>query len=455
VRMPLTAEFKHHLHELMVETSDKLRDELNDYKRNLVWEAQQTHNAAAIPNAHSKASIHAFRTRVKATVAAYLQALENFGIDVDDGIELEMLALIGQLTGATPSLSLPPAVRSPNVEAVRRAQRMEASRIGNTLQREAANRLREMKAKSRRSRATVNFAALAPPSDPSTPKKPDAASGTFISYSWETEYHRGWVLRLAERLRSQGVRVVLDVWHLKVGGDRTHFMESNISDCEFVIIICTPTYAQKANGRDGGVGYEAMIITSQLAGNILQDKFIPVLRSGRFDDSAVPIWLQSKRGVDLRGEPYDEQQYEVLLTALHKAQPAAPPVGPKPAFLTSDAAGLAPNAVSVLVGQESASESISEAAATAKGGVGPQQSPVAYAWYETTGPNATRIQVFVRPTGNDGRMFKFETSTGEKMNGTESEVAEKYLIFDARLRGRGYLRMTTFNGTGGRNFNLP
>jgi hypothetical protein len=53
------------------------------------------------------------------------------------------------------------------------------------------------------------------------------------------------VQRLAERLRSQGVRVVLDVWHLKVGGDPP-FMESNISDCEFVIIICTPTYAKKS-----------------------------------------------------------------------------------------------------------------------------------------------------------------------------------------------------------------
>jgi hypothetical protein len=90
--------------------------------------ARQTHNVPAIPNAHSKASIHAFRTRVKATVAAYLQALETFGIDVDDGIELEMLALIGQRTGSTPSLSLPPGVKSPDVDGVRRAHRMEASR---------------------------------------------------------------------------------------------------------------------------------------------------------------------------------------------------------------------------------------------------------------------------------------------------------------------------------------
>ena len=163
----------------------------------------------------------------------------------------------------------------------------------------------------------------------------DEVPSAFISYSWETEAHKEWVRRLAQRLRSQGVKVILDWWHLKVGGDRTQFMESSISECQFVIIICTPTYAQKANSRHGGVGYEAMIITSQLAQNILQEKFIPVLRSGEFGDSAVPQWLQSKIGVDLRGDPYDEDEYDALLKTLHKAQPAAPPVGPKPVFPTS------------------------------------------------------------------------------------------------------------------------
>jgi TIR domain len=176
----------------------------------------------------------------------------------------------------------------------------------------------------------------------------DEVPSVFISYSWETEDHKDWVLRLAERLRSQGVTVILDHWHLKIGSDRTHFMESSISICQFVAVICTPTYAQKANKRHGGVGYEAMIITSQLAKDILQDRFIPVLRSGKFDDSAVPKWLQSKIGVDLRGDPYDEQQYELLLRALHKAQPVAPPVGPKPKFSTAafPKGNLSPNPVS-------------------------------------------------------------------------------------------------------------
>src|ERR1700686_3599045 len=105
----------------MVETSDKLRDELNQHKRTLIWEAQQTHNAAAVPNAYSKPSIYAFRTRGSATVASYIGALETLGIVIDDSVEREMLAAITQLTSAAPSLSLPPGLKPPNISAIQRA----------------------------------------------------------------------------------------------------------------------------------------------------------------------------------------------------------------------------------------------------------------------------------------------------------------------------------------------
>jgi len=146
--MPLDSEFRHHLHELMVETSDKLRDELNQHKRTLIWEAQKTHNAAALPAAYSEASINAFRTRVSATIASYLSALEASGTTVDGSVEQEMLASIARLTSAAPSLSLPPGLKPPSTSGIQRAYKMELSRIGNTLYREAANRLRELKMKA-------------------------------------------------------------------------------------------------------------------------------------------------------------------------------------------------------------------------------------------------------------------------------------------------------------------
>jgi hypothetical protein len=560
--MPLDPEFRHHFHELMVETSDKLRDEINPHRRTLIWEAQQTHNAAAVPNAYIKASIYAFRTRVSATIASYIGAQETLGVDVDNSVELEMLAAISQLTSAAPSLSLPPGLKPPNISAIQRSHKMELMRTGNSLRREAANRLRELKMKARRlapaktrftmtrtepftiasvaktlgdlkklpvqeqallllkrlihiepqvrgtggfskhnltmsgdsyglaagfrdteneavrqhllggpwtrlvsdgflvdsrgsgffevseeGRAANNNLTLAMP----VKKEVDGVPTAFISYSWDSGAHKAWVRHFAERLRSQGVKVILDQWELTAGGDRTHFMESNIVASDFVVIVCTPVYATKANKREGGVGYEAMIITSQLAQRILQDKFIPVLRLGNFDDSAVPIWLQAKIGVDLRGDPYDQKQYDILLKALHKANEVAPPIGPKPVF-APHRADIVENAVSVLLEEEGRPTTASLAMPTTHGNNEPAQKPLAYAWYELKGTSG-RVQNYVRPT-SDG-LFTFETSAGETLKGTESEISQKYLTFDLDLRNKGYVRMQTFNGSGGQSFNLP
>jgi hypothetical protein len=163
--------------------------------------------------------------------------------------------------------------------------------------------------------------------------KPDTINPVaFVSYSWDSDNHKEWVLGLATRLQKEGgVRIILDRWHLAPGGDRTVFMEKSIGNSKFVILICTPTYAQRANDREGGVGYEATIITAELADNINQRKFIPVLRSGDWK-SALPVWIKTKLGVDLRKDPYSEGQYRDLLRAIYNEPLKAPKIGPKPMF---------------------------------------------------------------------------------------------------------------------------
>lgn len=159
------------------------------------------------------------------------------------------------------------------------------------------------------------------------------APTVFISYSWDSERLKEWVLQFATRLQEKGgVKVILDRWHLRPGMDRTHFMESNIEASDFVLVVCTPDYAAKSNARSGGVGYEAMIITTQLAHQVLQSKFIPVLRAGKWGPTSQPTWIDSKIGVNLSGDPYDENQYEDLLRELHRSPVQPPPIGPKPVF---------------------------------------------------------------------------------------------------------------------------
>jgi hypothetical protein len=63
----------------------------------------------------------------------------------------------------------------------------------------------------------------------------------FISYSRESREHEAWVLHLASFLRRNGVDSVLDQWDLKPGHDMTLFMESQIRDSDFVVLVCTPT----------------------------------------------------------------------------------------------------------------------------------------------------------------------------------------------------------------------
>lgn len=157
------------------------------------------------------------------------------------------------------------------------------------------------------------------------------APKVFVSYSREGCEHEDWVLQLATSLRHQGVDAALDQWDLKPGSDMTLFMESQIRDSDFVILICTPTYAQRSNIPSGGVGYEKSIISAEmLQSRDLKPKFIPVLRAGDFD-SALPTYLGSKFAIDFRSSREQAHALDELLRAIHEVPPSSrPALGPNP-----------------------------------------------------------------------------------------------------------------------------
>jgi hypothetical protein len=166
----------------------------------------------------------------------------------------------------------------------------------------------------------------------SASKSAEGAPRAFISYSWDGPDHQHWVAKLAERLQGEsGIEVIFDGWHLQPGDDKLHFMEQAVADSDFVVVVCTPVYAERANKRQGGVGYESMVITSELAEHILTNKFIPVLRTGTWD-SSLPRYLKSRMGVNFSDEPYREDEYEKLLRVLHGEPIQPPPLGTRPIF---------------------------------------------------------------------------------------------------------------------------
>lgn len=148
----------------------------------------------------------------------------------------------------------------------------------------------------------------------------------FISYSWDDDDHKAWVLELATRLRADGVDVFLDKWEAVPGDRLPQLMEKAVSDNEFVLIICTPKYREKSNERTGGVGYEGDVITAEILEKGDHRKFIPIIRGDERTESE-PTWIKGKLSIDLRGDPYSEMQYKDLLDTLHRTRPAAPPVG--------------------------------------------------------------------------------------------------------------------------------
>lgn len=163
----------------------------------------------------------------------------------------------------------------------------------------------------------------------------------FVSYAWEDDDHKLWAKQLAERLRADGVEVLLDQWALAPGDQLPEFMERAIRENDYVLIVCTPRYREKSDERSGGVGYEGDIMTGEVVASRNHRKFIPLLRRGGWSEAA-PSWLRGKVYVDLSGEPYSEEHYQDLLSTLFNARSSAPPVGPVPSRIRENRSSARP-----------------------------------------------------------------------------------------------------------------
>ena len=148
----------------------------------------------------------------------------------------------------------------------------------------------------------------------------------FVSYAWESDSLKAWVKDLARRLRGDRVEALLDVWETRPGDLLTGFMETGIAREDFVLIICTPAYREKAMKPHGGVSYEGSVMTGELVTGTTRRKFVPLLRGHDWPSSAPP-WLLGSFYIDFRGEPYAENSYQELLDTLLDRREGPPEVG--------------------------------------------------------------------------------------------------------------------------------
>lgn len=159
----------------------------------------------------------------------------------------------------------------------------------------------------------------------------------FISYSWSSD---ALVMELAQRLVSHGVDVVLDKWDLKEGQDKYAFMERSVNDPDItkVLIICDKAYAQKADDRTGGVGDETVIISSEIYGNMKQEKFIPIIAEKDEEGKPyVPTYIKTRIYIDLSDADTYETEYEKLLRNIYeKPQFIKPKLGKRPEWIDEE-----------------------------------------------------------------------------------------------------------------------
>jgi hypothetical protein len=154
-------------------------------------------------------------------------------------------------------------------------------------------------------------------------------SKIFISYSHDSEDHREQVLKLADRLRDEGINCRIDRYEEAPSQGWAKWMMDEIDAAKFVLIICTEQYDRRFRGKEEigkgkGATWEGTIVTQALYDSQgSNSKFIPVLLNSN-DEGFVPLPLRSSNIYKLDRE----NGYQLLyrrLTDQHETP--APPLG--------------------------------------------------------------------------------------------------------------------------------
>lgn len=151
----------------------------------------------------------------------------------------------------------------------------------------------------------------------------------FISYSHDSDEHKGWVRKLAKDLIEKGINIVLDQWDTSFGSDLAAFMDSGVGLAKRVLVICTENYVLKADDRKGGVGYEHILVTGELINDLGTNKFIPVMRNN--PKHSLPRCLKTRSFVDFNNDDeYGAKLGDLIADLLERPKHPKPELGKVP-----------------------------------------------------------------------------------------------------------------------------
>jgi hypothetical protein len=147
----------------------------------------------------------------------------------------------------------------------------------------------------------------------------------FISYSHDSSEHMNRVLALCNHIRSEGIDCRLDRYEQSPPKGWPRWMQNEIREADFVLVICTETYKRRFEGLESravgkGAKWEGAIITRQIyEAEGENTKFIPVVFTTE-DQVCIPDVLYGATYYNVS----TSDGYDLLYRRL-SGQPAFPP----------------------------------------------------------------------------------------------------------------------------------
>ncbi|WP_088356745.1 toll/interleukin-1 receptor domain-containing protein [Bacillus cereus] len=138
----------------------------------------------------------------------------------------------------------------------------------------------------------------------------------FISYSWDNLELQQWVLDLNNSLRSKGIISKIDkTITQETTTNLNTMMVQNMKNNDYIIVVLTENYAQKADSLQGGVGFETKLSLSILQEN--PKKLIFILRHKESFSDAFPFHLKGYYAINFSDDTKFEDKFEELLHRIY------------------------------------------------------------------------------------------------------------------------------------------
>jgi hypothetical protein len=151
----------------------------------------------------------------------------------------------------------------------------------------------------------------------------------FISYSHDSDSFCDKILDFSNELRSNGIDAIIDQYEDAPAEGWPRWMESQICNAEYVLVVCTNEYNDKATLKTHvtsglGVKWESNIILNQLyATGAVTNKFIPVI----FNENDKDAILAPLKGQTFYNVSFDRQKETLKNRLLGIKNNIKPPLG--------------------------------------------------------------------------------------------------------------------------------